>query len=840
MTIDFDGINKAALSRGRSIFERILPGGKFRSCEYVVLNPRRTDHKPGSFSINYRTGEWGDFATGDKGGDIISWLAYVRNVGQGDAARIVADMVGIEVPRSNARNGHDQHAEATHKAPQPVQAPSDFPLQTPPDHDGTPKFHSWGQDGPPVFPDDKPGRRHIYRRGGRADGDPVRIKIKKSDGGYINWYRVRNAEDLVGWQAQKPDGYVEVPYIGDVDPFDPEVAGECVYWPEGERDVDTVVRLGRLALTFGGKGDLPNGCQGLVAGRHVVILADNDDRGGLKHAQDKARLCWGIATSVKIVFFTEKDVSDWIAAGHGVDELDQLVEHTLEWVGGAAHAAPQGKIGTKEREWPEPTPIPNSLLPVDPFCSDFLPAALAPWVQDIADRLQCPADYVAVSAMTALGAVVGRRVGIKPQQRTDWVEIPNLWGAFIGQPGMLKSPAMGEALKPIHHLEAEAAKENEVAQEAYDAAMNIFSVRKSVNVSLVKAKLKERQTTPVDLDFGDEPQEPIPVRYRTNDSTYEGLGELLIGNPTGLLIERDELISLLKHLDREDEAVARGFYLTGWSGTQPYTFDRITRGHRHIEAVCLSVLGNTQPARIGEYVRRANAGGTGGDGLIQRFGLMVWPDVSRDWRNVDEYPNKQARDAAWQVFDRASKLDKTAVLRMGADMGAFDKVPSFRFEDAAHDDFLEWRKDHERRLRAGEMSPALEGHLAKYRKLVPALALLNHLADQGQGPVSHQALLRALAFAVYLETHARRVYGASSQIERLAGKAILTRIRKRDLKDGFTARDIHQRDWADLTDREHVQLGLNLLLDLDHIEAVQITTSGRPKVIHYVNPRTLA
>ena len=36
-------------------------------------------------------------------------------------------------------------------------------------------------------------------------------------------------------------------------------------------------------------------------------------------------------------------------------------------------------------------------------------------------------------------------------------------------------------------------------------------------------------------------------------------------------MERDELVSLLKHLDRDEQAVARSFYLSGWSGSQPYT-----------------------------------------------------------------------------------------------------------------------------------------------------------------------------------------------------------------------------------------------------------------------------
>ena len=171
------------------------------------------------------------------------------------------------------------------------------------------------------------------------------------------------------------------------------------------------------------------------------------------------------------------------------------------------------------KEWPKPKLLPNGLPPVDAFNSDFLPAALAPWVDDIANRLQCPPDYVAVTAMTALGSVIGRRIGIKPQTKTDWTEIPNVWGAFIGRPGMLKSPAMGEALKPLHHLEAEAAKENEVAQQAYAANLDAYKIRQQVRLSLEKVALRKDPTNPKDVGFspGDEPKEPANIRYRTND-----------------------------------------------------------------------------------------------------------------------------------------------------------------------------------------------------------------------------------------------------------------------------------------------------------------------------------
>jgi len=299
----------------------------------------------------------------------------------------------------------------------------------------------------------------------------------------------------------------------------------------------------------------------------------------------------------------------------------------------------------------------------------------------------------------------------------------------------------------------------------------------------------------------------------------------------------------LKSLDRDDQTVARGFYLSGWSGTQPYTFDRIARGHRHIEATCISVLGNTQPARISEYVRRVNLEGAGGDGLIQRFGLLVWPDASPEWKNIDEYPDSEARESAWRVFKRISEIDIAAALALGATKGEFDRVPSLRFDEGAHADFLDWRKHLEHRLRAGEMSPALEGHLAKYRKLVPSLALMNHLADADPSlVVSQTSLLRALAFANYLESHARRVYGSASESELAAARTILKHIRKGDLQDEFTARDVQRRGWANLTEREHVGAGLELLADLDHLAAIPQPNrpqGGRPSVNYLINPKSL-
>jgi hypothetical protein len=94
--IDFEAINRAALAAFPAVLARILPGGKRLGTEYLALNPRRADRHLGSFKVNRQTGRWADFATGDRGGDPVSLVAYLTGVSQGEAARLLAQMLGIE------------------------------------------------------------------------------------------------------------------------------------------------------------------------------------------------------------------------------------------------------------------------------------------------------------------------------------------------------------------------------------------------------------------------------------------------------------------------------------------------------------------------------------------------------------------------------------------------------------------------------------------------------------------------------------------------------------------------------------------------------------------------
>jgi hypothetical protein len=94
--LDFAAINAAAHASLPTLLARWLPDGHRCGHEWVARNPRRADRTAGSFSVNMRTGAWGDFATGDKGGDPVSLAAYLAGTSQADAARNLARMLGIE------------------------------------------------------------------------------------------------------------------------------------------------------------------------------------------------------------------------------------------------------------------------------------------------------------------------------------------------------------------------------------------------------------------------------------------------------------------------------------------------------------------------------------------------------------------------------------------------------------------------------------------------------------------------------------------------------------------------------------------------------------------------
>ena len=296
--------------------------------------------------------------------------------------------------------------------------------------------------------------------------------------------------------------------------------------------------------------------------------------------------------------------------------------------------------------WPDPTPLPDALPPVQAFDPDLLPVALRGWVTDIAHRMQCPPDFPAVGAVVALSSLIGARAVVQPKARDDWQVVPNLWGLIVGRPGVMKSPALGEVLKPLHRLESTEREQWQLAHEAWELDTKVAELASKANErQAANLAAKDPAKARALLAPTDQPTEPTMRRYVVSDSTVEALADLLVKNPWGLLIYRDELHGLLCSMDRQGQEGARGFYLTGYDGNQGHPVDRIGRGHSYVPRVCMAMLGGIQPGKVQSYVREAVNGGAGDDGLLQRFGLAVWPDIQQEFKLVDRWPDTPAKQA---------------------------------------------------------------------------------------------------------------------------------------------------------------------------------------------------
>jgi hypothetical protein len=107
-----------------------------------------------------------------------------------------------------------------------------------------------------------------------------------------------------------------------------------IYIVEGERDADRLASLGLTATTSpGGAGKWKSQYSQSLRGHKVVILPDNDDA-GRNHADQVAASLAGVAASVKIIHLPglpeKQDVTDWLDAGHTVEELLSLVASPTE------------------------------------------------------------------------------------------------------------------------------------------------------------------------------------------------------------------------------------------------------------------------------------------------------------------------------------------------------------------------------------------------------------------------------------------------------------------------------------------------------------------------------
>ena len=482
--------------------------------------------------------------------------------------------------------------------------------------------------------------------------------------------------------------------------------------------------------------------------------------------------------------------------------------------------------GGRNDEWATPKLLPASLLPVHHFDPDILPSIFRDYALDVATRMQCPLEFIAVSLMTTLSGVVGKRCSIYPKAEDDWLVVPNLWGALVGRPSTMKSPAIKAATLGVDAIVKKAKLEYAHECESFDVQRMVFEAKQKVFKEDIAKSIKSNSTLPNIPPK--KPKPPVEKRYITSAGTVENLIKLLSEQKNGIIQLRDELVGWINAMENSSGQDARSFYLEAWNGSgSSFSYDTMTHGSLYLESgPCIAVLGGIQPSLIANIVHQVETGKSGDDGMLQRFQLLVYPDKIKGWKYCDQEPNKMFAEMVQCVFSQAVEISG-----------------KLNFSDSAQAIFIEWYTDLMHRVQKEEHL-GMESHLSKYPQLMPALALLIHLVDYvseaEEAPltnVSQSAAEKAVKWCELLESHARRVYAMGHNNEVTAAKKIIDSVVSGKLSNPFQMGELYKLNITNAKTSNQASKVLELLVNYGWARLEEKATGGRPSVFCTIHPR---
>ena len=452
-------------------------------------------------------------------------------------------------------------------------------------------------------------------------------------------------------------------------------------------------------------------------------------------------------------------------------------------------------------------------------------------VSDLAEGSGAPVDYVAVSVLAVAASLVGAKRRVQPFPTSPgWQEPCILWVAAVGDPSSNKSPALDAGTGPLRGMEGEYAEAHKEKLRAYETKLERSNAERRQWQDLVKAATKDNLQTPYLPDDAVAPVAPQRRRLFVQDSTPEALGEILSGNPNGVLCNRDELAGWLMSFERYAPG-GREFWLEAYGGRSHVIDRKSVKEPVIIPFNGVTVLGGIQPEKLSDCLLDV-----ADDGLVARF-LWAWPNPIPYHR-----PRNVAEAASLErVYRRLSGLSAT-------DDGEGGISPEVLLLDpGAARVFEVWVGENGAAVQ--EAASLYKGFCGKLRGTALRLALVCELLAWAAGndtaeptTVSAVSMNAALEFIEdYAKPSALRVFGdaAVPVCDRNAATLARQIIKRKAVK--INARDVRQT-WSlpKMRAAAEVDQAIEALIEADWLRAAPTRsgeTPGRAQKNFIVNPR---
>lgn len=170
------------------------------------------------------------------------------------------------------------------------------------------------------------------------------------------------------------------------------------------------------------------------------------------------------------------------------------------------------------------------------FPVDAVPAPIRGYITAWSRALNCDPAFIALPALATLAACVGttRRLMLK----RSWKEPCILWCVIVAPSGTLKSPALDAALNPLRLRQGQDLSVYQQEMEVHERDLLDYERDRDL---WKKGKL--------DGDAPNKPAAPVCIRRMVSDLTIEALAPILLANPRGVLLGRDELAGWVRSFD---------------------------------------------------------------------------------------------------------------------------------------------------------------------------------------------------------------------------------------------------------------------------------------------------
>ncbi|AEI35514.1 DUF3987 domain-containing protein [Francisella salina] len=461
---------------------------------------------------------------------------------------------------------------------------------------------------------------------------------------------------------------------------------------------------------------------------------------------------------------------------------------------------------------PKPLPLPSDRKELPIFNIDCLPKVIADYVNNLANAMQQPRQYIATSCLVSIAGLLGNKVCLDVDDRKAY---PILWGMLIGDSGTGKTPSINEPMQPIKEIDKEFVKKYKKAFEEYSKKLSIWKMDVKDLESKYKSATDDFKKQPIEkalnIKYGEKPIKPYSREICINTATKEALlSQLADDSPNGLILEIDELMDFIHSIIRTEKVEDHKLYVEAYNcgsfkdKTQKY-------GTKYVDNITIHIIGGVQTQRLLEFTNKYN-----GSGLLARFQLIpiaekqqrTYKDIKLDFRIKSEYLN---------LLNKLKNIPQRFNIVDNEKVKAEPKKCSYTNE--AKSLYIDWFNKNEKVKNESGQSDLMIEYLGKANNTFHALALIYHLADNHDNDhINKEVVQKVITTLEYFYNCADYLYGYNFNKSLDLAKKIVNIKTKLKKKNGFSIGDVTRETVFRKLDKELVQEALDILEQNHHIK----------------------